>query len=598
MQYTSKFSGEEIDSILDSVRDKQDAIPDLETIRNNAKNASDTIARMVESGYLFAGIATIDTNPRIPDAKVFYIANGKGTYEKFGGLEVTEDDVVILYWDTAWHKVSTGIASQAKLSELDQKVETFYEVVDVKGSNNLLDLAKITDNKKIDSSNGIIHNGSGYSVSDYIEVEASTYLFNTGRVTTSPIRKAAVYDENKNFLEIIDSGALTDRVTISNESAKYIILQFGMVALNAAIAVDGHVQFTKGTSIIPYEEYREPFSYTKPRIKPNMISSIVNGILKVEKSTLGNGEELALDDFPQCNKKNDRFSFFAKITTFEGLTFKVGDSGSLSGWVTITPTDIECYQGQTPDTPKSTFAHGLTINKYISVQIKVLNNGTLSVRVMTENGDKIITYNYWSYNIYRVKRWVSNSTLYDVVATATNKDYTCPIWVFGASYETINADDTSAGNKNRWIDHVRDFGFFNYLVNARGGRNSEETYADLLKALKFGTPRYLLWTMFGNDATAEELSRYIEKVKELAIDKGFEVILTKRPSTPTLDNSEKINVIVNSGCRYIDYERVLIESGNNWYAGYLSSDGVHPTVLGAKAIASSVLTDFIEITQY
>ena len=122
MQYTSKFSGEEIDSILDSVASKQDAIPDLETIRNNAKNASDTIARMVESGYLFAGIATIDTNPRIPDAKVFYIANGKGTYTNFGSLEVTEDDVVVLYWDSAWHKVATGIASQAKLSELESEV--------------------------------------------------------------------------------------------------------------------------------------------------------------------------------------------------------------------------------------------------------------------------------------------------------------------------------------------------------------------------------------------------------------------------------------------------------------------------------------------
>ena len=123
MQYTSKFSGEEIDSILDNVGGKQDAIPDLETIRSNAKNASDTIARMVESGYLFAGIATIDTNPSTPDAKVFYIANGKGTYEKFGGLEVTEDEVVVLYWDTAWHKVATGIASQAKLSELDNETE-------------------------------------------------------------------------------------------------------------------------------------------------------------------------------------------------------------------------------------------------------------------------------------------------------------------------------------------------------------------------------------------------------------------------------------------------------------------------------------------
>ena len=148
MQYTSKFSGEEIDSILDSVRDKQDAIPDLETIRSNAKNASDTIARMVESGYLFAGIATIDTNPRIHDAKVFYIANGKGTYTNFGGIEVTEDDVVVLYWDSAWHKVATGIASQAKLSELEEATVSIKENDDISDldieDNNRYVLARFT----------------------------------------------------------------------------------------------------------------------------------------------------------------------------------------------------------------------------------------------------------------------------------------------------------------------------------------------------------------------------------------------------------------------------------------------------------------------
>ena len=76
------------------------------------------------AGYQFAGVATLDpaTDPGTPDAKVFYIANGKGTYTNFGGVEVTEDDVVVLYWDSSWHKVSTGIASQEKLTELEQKV--------------------------------------------------------------------------------------------------------------------------------------------------------------------------------------------------------------------------------------------------------------------------------------------------------------------------------------------------------------------------------------------------------------------------------------------------------------------------------------------
>ena len=78
------------------------------------------MVNILGTGYQFAGVATLDpaTDPGTPDAKVFYIANGKGTYTNFGSLEVTEDEVVVLYWDSAWHKVSTGIASQAKLSEL------------------------------------------------------------------------------------------------------------------------------------------------------------------------------------------------------------------------------------------------------------------------------------------------------------------------------------------------------------------------------------------------------------------------------------------------------------------------------------------------
>ena len=75
------------------------------------------MVNILGTGYQFAGVATTATNPGTPDAKVFYIANGKGTYTNFGSLEVTEDEVVVLYWDTAWHKEATGMGSQAKLSE-------------------------------------------------------------------------------------------------------------------------------------------------------------------------------------------------------------------------------------------------------------------------------------------------------------------------------------------------------------------------------------------------------------------------------------------------------------------------------------------------
>ena len=107
-------------AVTDELATKQDTISDLETIRSNAQNASDAVTSMIEAGYVFAGVATPSTNPETPNAKVFYLANGKGTYTNFGGIEVIEDEVVVLYYDTAWHKEVTGIASQAKLTELER----------------------------------------------------------------------------------------------------------------------------------------------------------------------------------------------------------------------------------------------------------------------------------------------------------------------------------------------------------------------------------------------------------------------------------------------------------------------------------------------
>ena len=102
-------------------------------VLNSVLNA---MVNTLGAGYQFAGIAVSDTNPGTPDAKVFYIANGKGAYTNFSGLDVTEDEVVVLYYDTEWHKVSTGIASQAKLSELqttiDSKQDTISDLDDIR----------------------------------------------------------------------------------------------------------------------------------------------------------------------------------------------------------------------------------------------------------------------------------------------------------------------------------------------------------------------------------------------------------------------------------------------------------------------------------
>ena len=87
------------------------------------QNALLSMINSLGAWYQFVSVATPETNPGTPDQKVFYIANGKGTYVNFGGLVVDEDEVVLLVYDDAWKKLLSGIASNSKLTELESEVK-------------------------------------------------------------------------------------------------------------------------------------------------------------------------------------------------------------------------------------------------------------------------------------------------------------------------------------------------------------------------------------------------------------------------------------------------------------------------------------------
>ena len=151
-------------------------------ILNSVLNAMVTT---LGTGYQFAGVATIATNPGTPDAKVFYIANGKGTYEKFGGLEVTEDDVVVFYWDTAWHKVATGIASQEKLSELNSD----FNAYETKNDSDIQSLKGIDDRMKLllgyNAARSIVNLELGIS-GKYVQCESRSAVANSSFAISKP----------------------------------------------------------------------------------------------------------------------------------------------------------------------------------------------------------------------------------------------------------------------------------------------------------------------------------------------------------------------------------------------------------------------------
>lgn len=75
------------------------------------------------AGYQYMGVATPATNPGTPDANVFYLASGAGTYTNFGGIVINEGEVCALVWNGTWTKQVTGAATADQVSQLGQYVD-------------------------------------------------------------------------------------------------------------------------------------------------------------------------------------------------------------------------------------------------------------------------------------------------------------------------------------------------------------------------------------------------------------------------------------------------------------------------------------------
>jgi lysophospholipase L1-like esterase len=89
-----------------------------------------------------------------------------------------------------------------------------------------------------------------------------------------------------------------------------------------------------------------------------------------------------------------------------------------------------------------------------------------------------------------------------------------------------------------------------------------------------------------------------DKVIALSEECGFEIVFVTIPTIPTRSHEAKNKWIRESGYRYIDMAAALGADGTGaWHEGYLSSDGVHPTNSGGKAIYEKIVADLPEFSK-
>ena len=321
-----------------------------------------------------------------------------------------------------------------------------------------------------------------------------------------------------------------------------------------------------------------PYSYNKD-------------VTKVTATSIASEGEIQSTDFPQYLKANGIVTYSSKLLSFDEITVGFGTTTN-SLKVKIDETTVQIVKSGSQSF--GSYPHGLTISDFIRI---TFNNDHLTPKVViaTKNGIFVKDLNEFvsleSYGYPTVTLGV-NTVVSDAELRATSDQFSKPIWVVGDSYVSFYEE--------RWpYQMVKTIGIDNFLTIGLAGGDSGTLFSDLIKALNFGTPRYLIWSLGMNDSYTG-WSSYFEKVKELCASKGIELVLQTIPIPNLGSSSNQVNInkaIKASGYRYIDAAAAMSpDSSWPWYDGY-TTDGVHPTALGAKVLAARYLSDLPEFLQ-
>lgn len=567
--------------------------------KESAAEAEQRVQSLIDTlnpGYQFMDVATPETNPGTPDQKVFYIANGKGIYTNFGGINVTEDEVVVLYWDTAWHKVSTGIASHAKLSELAEQAITIEQVQFI-GSRNLLNKndVDVAIGQYIGPS-GQMYSNTGYNTSGYIKINPGVTYYMRPLGATSRSRFTAFYDGQKNFIS--DAYINTEEASVvAPNNAVYM-----RVVLTASYW-GGNSQITANAEY-PYSEFAlsldDEIGINNQLVKnqyPSVKSLVGGGYGVMSENSVALGGVLAITDDPLYLWKNHAISAEMQFDTFGAICIGKGYQSSYARYMRIDATNVYFIRCNSSGSEVifSTTPHGLTISDYLHVSISIKSDGnTLQLLVNTKSG----TFAKDDYSLagicYGKTTLVAETiALSNVKLSATNNNYRHPIWIFGDSYLAF-------ADSSRITQYLMDWGFAkDLLICQRSGGASSDLYLELERCLKYGVPNVIVWCLGMND-NAKNYAKYLSRVKAIAEKYNCKLILYKVPCTPTQDKTAIDSAVVASGLRYIDaYDAVGVDADNNnaWYSGFLATDNIHPTALGAQAIATQFIMDVPEIMQ-
>lgn len=452
-------------------------------------------------------------------------------------------------------------------------------------SKNLFNRDTVLEGHYIDEGGNIIAR-SDYVASDFIEVD-----INENYISNGNLRFVSYYDSDYKFLGYDIN---KKNFTVSKENTKYIRLSISTPTYK-------EIMFNQGEILLPYEDYGYfPKGSVQLKHDINNLTSrvetlentlnILNGI-QTKSAKVQVGSKLEMNKFPLNLKKSIALNGYCEFDTFKEIIVGKGHNSYRGIGAKVTSTELLIVKYEDGEKVLERTSHSMNISKSLNINIFIDENSKALIELTSFEGSYSFATTKFNYELNGKPFIMSTTDIKDVVLSATSQDFNKEMWLFGDSYFGVS--------ENRVIGHLKSKGYTDVLIDGLAGQSSSGAYEEVKKCLEFGAPKYLVWCLGMNDSNPDDYKRVLDRLISLCKDKNIELILTKIPTVPERDKEQLNKYVTESGKRYIDsYKAVGTNSRGEWYEGYLHSDEIHPTKLGARAIANRIIIDVPEIMVY
>jgi len=444
------------------------------------------------------------------------------------------------------------------------------------------------------SDNGDVKESTNYYITGFIPIKPNTnYILHDISFGGAHI---VFYNNNGLPISAIQGNSFNaDGTFTTPENATLVRLTGRITNIDTNQLEEGDIK----TAYEPYTDFVDLQNLAnRMTVIESRTASSATDVKSANTGTLTSGTYIMLAENLDV-KKNKTQMLYASIKTFGGLRVGHGETVYGGSYVDIDGSKITVYDYTNKASVVKTAEHGLNIKDFISVTIDVGTNA--SITVCTSSGSFTLSNVAWNGCNGPIFAKSIGSELTNCELKWTCSDLTADVWVVGDSYLGLNSS-------SRFGYHLLKAGFDKWLACGYPGAAAYSQKLSVINLLEMGTPRYIVWTIgmnnIDNGAINSSWLTEVQQIIELCEQRGVTLILTTIPSTwdsnleLTRDNSYKNTWIKASGFRYVDFERAVgADKGEGWYAGMLSTDGVHPAELGAKALASRFIIDVPEITR-